>query len=285
MSRVSANGWLSAVVALHVAATQLSAARAQTSASAPPPAASDESRRALEVMVARLIHRAIPQDYDKKKDWDATKEIPVGVRIKGKPFHWHAHRRTKAVNHGVWKHYKVRILDPSKDLAVTVSNLRPLSAGRAAATLQIDAKIDVWARAKVYEYGVHLIALELEGDTRVRLVIEGELRVRFQSVGGLPAMVLEPKAISSRVLLENFHIRRVSDAKGPLVRELGDSVPKLLTEELQGPELTDKINRAGEKKRDRLVLNSGEWMASWLPFAGAPPTAPPVSSPVAAGRE
>jgi hypothetical protein len=196
------------------------------------------------------------------------------------------HRRTKAVDHGVWKHYRVRILDPQKDLAVTVSNLRPLAAGRAAATLQVDAKIDVWARAKVYEYGVHLIALELEGDTHVRLVIDGELGVRFQPVDGLPGMALDPIATSSRCVLEDFHIRRVSNAKGPLVRELGDSVRKMLQEELQGPELTAKINRAVERKRDRLALSPSEWLAdAWRPLAAAPPSPASVRPGAAAGRE
>jgi hypothetical protein len=239
----------------------------------------------LELMVARLMHRAVPLEYDKKEDWGATTEIPVGVRVDGKPFHWHFHRRTKKVDHGVWKHYKVRILDPHKDLAVTVSNLRPLAAGRAAATLQVDAKIDVWARAKVYEYGVHLIALELEGDTHVRLVIDGELGVRFQPVDGLPGMVLDPKANAASAVLEDFHIRRVSNAHGPLVRELSDSVRKMLQEELQATELTAKINRAVEKKRDRLALSPSEWVAPWRPIAEAAPVATPINSPAAAVRE
>jgi hypothetical protein len=250
-----------------------------------PPAAADESRQALELMAARLIHRAIPLEYERKKDWGATTEIPVGVRVKGKPFHWHVHRRTRPVDHGVWKHYKVRIVEPQKDLAVTVSNLRPLAAGRAAATLQIDARIDVWARAKVYEYGVHVVAVELEGDTHVRLVIDGELGVRFQSVDGLPGMVLDPKANAACVVLEDFHIRRVSDANGPLVRELSGSVRKLLEEELQKTDLTAKINRAVEKKRDRLALRPSEWAAPWRTFADAPTVAKPISLPAAAARE
>jgi hypothetical protein len=274
-----------AIVAISVAVTPLTATRAQTLSAASPANASDEPRRALELMVARLIHGAIPLEYERKKDWGATTEIPVGVRVDGKPFHWHFHRRTKEVDHGVWKHYKVRILDPQKDLAVTVSNLRPLSAGRAATTLQIDAKIDVWARAKVYEYGVHVIALEVEGDTHVRLVIDGELGVRIQSIDGLPGMVLDPKANASRAVLENFHIRRVSNANGPLVRELSDSVRKLLAEELQATDLTAKIKRAVEKKRDRLALSPSEWVAGRRPLADAAPVATPISSPATAARE
>ena len=274
-----------AIIAFAVAISYLSDARAQTRLPASPAYASEESRRALELMAARLIHRAMPLDYEKKKDWGATTEIPVGVRVNGKPFHWHVHRRTKAVDHGVWKHYKVRILDPQKDLAITVSNVRPLAAGRAAATLQVDAKIDVWARAKVYEYGVHLIALELEGDTRVRLVIDGELGVRFQPVDGLPGMVLDPQATNSRVVLEDFHVRRVSNANGPLIRELSDSVRNLLEQELQATELTAKINRAVEKKRDRLALSPSEWVTGWPPHAEASPVAPPINSPAAAARE
>src|SRR5262245_17715349 len=49
----------------------------------------DLGRPELEHMVAQLIHRAIPLEYEKKKDWGATKEVPVGVRVEGKPFHYH----------------------------------------------------------------------------------------------------------------------------------------------------------------------------------------------------
>src|SRR5262245_32619577 len=146
---LSTSNWvrrMAALAAVSWAATLGRAAQAQT---APPPPAlpgippagpQDEGRAALEQMVARLIHRAIPLEYEKKKDWGATKEIPVGVRVEGKPFHYHVNRRTKAVNHGVWKHYKVRIVDPQKDLAVTVANLQPLGGGRVGCTLQLDAK-------------------------------------------------------------------------------------------------------------------------------------------------
>jgi hypothetical protein len=281
MPTIGLNLWAAAAVLW--TAMPLSVTRAQ------PADGTAEGRHALEQIVARLIHRAIPLEYEKQKDWGSTKEIPVGVRVEGKPFHYHFHRRTKAVNHGVWKHYKVRIVDPQQDLAVTVANLRPLGGGRVGCTLQVDAKIDVWARAKTYEYGVHLLAVELEADTHVRLVIEGELGVKLHATDGLSGVRVEPAAKTSRMVLENFHIRRVSNANGPLVRELSGSARRMLEEELDGPALTAKINRAMEKNRDRLAFSASELVAgAWRPLAElaqSPAQQPVVNSPAAASTE
>ena len=92
--------------------------------------------------------------------------------------------------------------------------------------------------------------------------------------------------MSCRVVLEEFHIRRVSNAKGPLVRELSDSVRKLLADELDGPELTAKINRAVEKNRDRLALSPSDWLAgARRPMSESPALAPPLSPPAVAAPE
>ena len=39
-------------------------------------------------------------------------------------------------------------------------------------------KLHGWARIKVYESGVHIIAVEAEGDTKVRLSLDANLGVR-----------------------------------------------------------------------------------------------------------
>jgi hypothetical protein len=275
-----------ALAALACAVLPRAAARAQSAVVAAQP---DQGRAELEQMVARLIHRAIPLEYEKKKDWGATKEIAVGMRVEGKPFHYHYTPRTKAVNHGVWKHYRVRIIDPQKDLAVSVTNLRPLAGGRVGCTLQVDANIDVWARAKTYEYGVHLVSLEMEGDARVRLIVDGELGVRLQPTDRLPSVALDPLAKSARLVFDEFHVRRVSEARGPIVQELSGSVRRMLEDELDGPALTAKINKAVEKKRDRLSFSPAELLAgAWRPLAElaeAPAASAAVIPPAAASQE
>jgi len=210
-------------------------------------------------------------EYEKKKDWDRRKNITVGLRSEGKGLHVKLRRRKKAVKHGVWKHYKIRLVQPEQSLAVRIDNLRALDGGRVGFTLMVTAKLDTWARAKVYQYGVHLIALEIVGDTDIELALDCEISMHFQTVEGTPGVAIDPRVGDARISLRNFHVRRVSQAKGPLVEELSDGLRKMIEHELKGPKLVAKLNRAIDKKRDRLELNVGQlWNSPWGPLAGLP---------------
>jgi hypothetical protein len=232
---------------------------------APPDAA---ARAALAATLSGLIRQAIPTQYDKQKDWGATKEIVVGVRPEGRPFHIHWRERKKTVNHGVWKHYKLRIVEPDRSLRVHLTDLRPLPAGKMGFTLQIDAQLDAWSRAKLYQYGVHLIALEVEGDMQIQLDLAGEVGLQVAMVEGAPGMAVVPVVTDARLSFDRFNLRRVSNARGPLVRELSDGVGRVVEEEINGPRLVAKINRAIDKKRDRLVFTTADLLRSqWWPLS------------------
>ncbi len=152
----------------------------------------EAARAALAETLSQLLRDAIPLRYDKQKDWGATREITAGYRVEGKPFHLHVHRRKHAVNHGVWKHYKLQFVDPDQTLRLRLSDLQPLPGGRMAFTLTLDANLDVWSRAKVYQYGVHLIALEVEGDMKLHLEIHGEVGLQATVAGGAAAIAVQP---------------------------------------------------------------------------------------------
>lgn len=256
----------------------VSVAAAEAIAPAAPTApANDAAHTALATSLATLIRHAIPPVTDKKEDWGATKEITTGARVKGKPFHWHMHRRKKAVDHGVWKHYVVRLVEPEKHLVVRLTRLESLPDGKFAFTLHVETPIDAWARAKIYNYGVHLIALEVEADARLRLDIDGEVGVRFGAEGNAATVAVEPVVTDARLNFDHLNIRRVSNAHGPLVDELGGGVRRLLEDELDGPKLTAKLNQAIDKKRDRLAFSTADLLrSSWWPLGRTAPTEKPA---------
>ena len=74
----------------------------------------------------------------------------------------------------------------------------------------------------------------------------------------------------AQLTLNEFHIRRISDAQGPLVRQMSDGIARVVENEISGAALTAKLNRAIEKKRDRLVFAPAELLKSqWWPSAKA----------------
>jgi hypothetical protein len=241
----------------------------------PTPVADFDQRHAIAAAVSRLIEGAIPLEYDKQKDWGVTTELRL-LGAEGKGLRTRLKIRKHAVNHGLWKHYKLRLVEPRDNLHVRLSELRPRDGG-AEFQLQVDAKLDGWARAKLYQYGVHVIALEVEFDLRVSLSLGAELTIEMQTGAGGPVISLRPRVTSAHLTLDEFHLRRVSNAHGPIVRELGEEIPKLIADELNGPKLVDKLNRAIEKKRDRLSFRPGDLMPAWSwPQPGSPSTSAEV---------
>jgi hypothetical protein len=237
----------------------------------PPAPSIDPARAKLAATISQLLEDAIPLAYDKQKDWGAQTEIVVGLRTEGKGFDTKIHRRKKLVDHGVWKHYRLRMVEPEKNLSVQLTRLDALPGGRVAFTLRVDAKLDAWARAKVYQYGVHLIALEVEGDMRSILEISGEIGLRVTTVDGAPGMAVDLVATDARLQLEDFHIRRVSEARGPVIQELSGGVRRLVEEEANGPQMVEKLNRAIDKKRDKLVFSTASWLeSSWWQVSQLP---------------
>ena len=216
---------------------------------------------------AKLIENAIPLEYEKRKDWGKKKNITVGLRNEGIKLY----RKKKPVKHGVWKHYRVSHIRPEENFSVQIENLQTVDNNRIAFTMLIDAKLDTWARAKVYQYGVHLVALEMEGDSQIKLKLDCEVGVELGWKDRLPSVTIDPKVTNAKLALSEFHLRRVSNAKGPLVQELSSGLRRLVQHELKGPKLTAKLNRAIDKKRDRLTLSMSQLVdSSWWPLARLP---------------
>ena len=202
-------------------------------------------------VIAGLIEGLIPREYEKSKDWGKTKNITVGVRADGIKLH----RRKKPVKHGVWKRYRVNLVDPDEQLSLRIEDVQALGDGRFGFTIRLGAAFDIWARAKIYQYGVHLIAVEAIGDAKVDLKIDCQLGVAMHTSDGRVGFSLDPIVEQARLDIVDFQLERISNAKGPIVRELGEELPRLLKSELHGPKFVAKLNRAIDKKRDRLEIS------------------------------
>jgi hypothetical protein len=221
--------------------------------------ATDPTRLAPEILTqaaANIIAAEIPREYERTKDWGKTKAISTGLRSSGNFFDFDIHRKKKQVKHGIWKAYKLNLIDPDKNLDVKVENLRTLEGGRVALTLNMNAKVHGWARTKMYELGVHIISLEIEGDTDVRLSIDTEIGMHSVKTDSyLPSYAVDPKVTAARMNFDDFRVTRVSDVRGSAAHELGILLREAVEVELAGNKLADKINKAIDKKRDKLILS------------------------------
>src|SRR5215475_8916108 len=77
-----------------------------------PPTVGGLPSEAVAKVVAGMIADAIPREYEKYKDWGNTKRITTGLDFKGHPWDPKIDRRKSDVNEGVWKHYRVTLVEP-----------------------------------------------------------------------------------------------------------------------------------------------------------------------------
>ena len=205
---------------------------------------------ALAKALAAIVREAIPRNYEREEDWGRKKRITTGIRIDKLEFS----RRKKEVDHGIWKRYRIELVNPAEELQVRVENLRSIGAGKAALTLVLDGKFRGWGQARVYNRGLHLITLTTEGNTRLNIRADFEVKVSATPADLFAGIQLSPIATDVQVDLREFELTRFGELHGDLARELGRGLKRVLESELDGPKLVAKINRAIDKKRDRLKV-------------------------------
>lgn len=210
----------------------------------------------LAPVIGPIIAEAIPREFNGSKDWGKTTQITSGVHSYGNFFKFDMHRETREVNDGVWKKYQLDLVDPDKNLSVQIENLRALDSGKYALTFFVAARVHGWARAVVYEHGVHMISLEAEGDTSIRLWLDMEVGVEAVPSSLLvPGAQLQPTVTGAQLKFDDFKLTRISDVKGVIANDLGGLLRHGLEKELTGPKLAEKLNRSLQKHPEKLRLS------------------------------
>ena len=97
----------------------------------------------------------------------------------------------------------------------------------------------------VYEHGVHVISLDAEGDTSIRLWVDAEVGVEtVESSTFIPGLQLQPVVTDARLKFDDFKLTRISEVHGKVAKELGDLLRKEMQKKLSGPKLVDRFNHA-----------------------------------------
>jgi hypothetical protein len=207
-------------------------------------------------LVTPLIAEAVPREFEGKKDWGKTREVTTGLHSDGNFFKFDIHREKKEVNDGVWKKYRVTLVDPEKNLEIRLDNLQKQESGKYTLTLFAAAKVHAWAKVVVYKQGLRVLSLEPEGDTSIRLWVDAEVGVEsVQSSTFIPGIELQPVVSDARLKFDDFKLRRIGDVHGDVAKELGELLRKELQKQLSGPKLVDRLNHSLQKHPERLRLS------------------------------
>jgi hypothetical protein len=240
-----------------------SAASPSSSVTAPP-SADAASPGSLPGLITTIVRENLPDQYESRDHWGDTKKIWAGLDVRLDGLRIDTKRRKKEVNHGTWKLYRVRFIEPEKYLHVDVQNIHELPNGRVEFDLLADAKLDVFARLAQWELGVQLISLSVNAEARTQFRVRCDLGLKLDPGKLPPDVLLDPAVSQAEVRLADFRVRRISQLGGSLARELGEEARGLLDKELakQNQKLPSKINRQIDKNRDKLRLSIQDLLKS-----------------------
>ena len=236
----------------------------------------------LQSFIVQLAKMAIPEKYENTKHWGKQKSVPRGVRITRVDGRLKVRSRSKKLNHGSWYFYRIT-LDNPQDLELRLDDIKTLDNGEFSFSLFAEAPITTFARHAQWQWGAQLWSVHIDIDARVRVRADCTVEVQLNPTKLPPDVVLKPKVHNVDIELLSFKLRRFSQLGSDITEPLSHTVRELIEDELEDrrDELSAKINRQLEKKKDKLRLSLHDIMRSkWkslMPAADKPESDKPES--------
>lgn len=217
-----------------------------------------------------------PWLIEKREGWGDQVRIFDGFRIEGKGLKAKLTARKKPVNHGLWKHYKIWMDEPSRDLSVDFPTLEYVPDQGVRFVVEILAHMRGYVDLQQHSNGLQVFAAATDAQLDVRALVSGMVQVRWEATKLVPDLLLAPHVDDVRLELPNIDVERFGKLKGKLARETGDHFRKLLEDLLNDKDgkVTEKINREIGRRWEEGTLR----LSATAFLASDPPRAPPVSA-------
>lgn len=171
-----------------------------------------------------LIH--LPKFHEEHDNWGKQVHIFDGLKWEREGLKIEVRKKEKLANHGLWKHYRVWIQDPERDLDVQVKNLVVVGPGHVTFQVAVRTKITGFADVQQHSNGLQLLSVKGEGDAVVAVIVDAAVKVGLQASGSfVPDLVVEPTVGQVDVQLQDFKLRRLGHhIKGNLANEIGNGL-------------------------------------------------------------
>lgn len=223
-------------------------------------ASTADSYSLLDRILRNWIISQLPDEYENKKKWDRKERVAVGLKVELDGAQLETRRRYKEVNHGTWTKYKITPIDPEKEFQFALENVRNVGDGKIVFDLILIAKATVFGRVAQWERGVQLYNVCAEADVQFKLITRGECDIYLDPRRLPPDIRIEPKVNDADLQLLSFRLKRVSAAKGPIVKMLSATVREMAEDAIQEnrKKLVEKMNKQIDKQKDKLVLSAAK---------------------------
>lgn len=234
------------------------------------PAAASQS---LNKLVTALVLKHMPHNYTRDKDWGTQDERWDGLKVERDGLKIKTKRRKKKVNHGTWRKYSAKMVDPKKQFDVSVTHIRQTPEKKLAFRINFATRIRLDARQSKWAKGVQLYSISAEGHASIRLSVDMQLGMTLVPGDFPPDIKFEPKATAADLIVDDFRIDRVSKLGGEFAQQITRLARKQLDSEIEEKEveLVEKINKEIAEEKDKLQLSlsdalKSKWAEQARPF-------------------
>lgn len=243
----------------------------QVSAVEPAGHMDDAQREALSRAVRGILVDSLPTKIEGSDSWGERKEVLSGLKLNSDQGRIRLDRRTKQVNHGLWRRWTVIPVEPEKHLRFEIVDARSIGPRQVAFELVASAPLSGDARLERWRYGVKMLNFAVEADATIEMRLKGivDYRVEWSELGG--RVVILPAVHEADLSLREFDLRRLGIIDGKLAEELGDRATDFLSRQLdmQERQVGERVNRVLTERREKLALTfpwslpQGGW-EGWL---------------------
>lgn len=187
----------------------------------------------------------LPDHWVDDRQWNRTEELATLIP-RSKPL---------IMKHGTWRKYEIRPLDPERELAIRLQDVRPLPDQKFGFVIECDFAADLAARQAEWRRGVQVYSVQVDITTRLTLQLQCEVGVTFDFRDS-PTLVIAPTVNSTTWETHDFKVHRVSKLGGEFSQQVTKAARKWLDNhqsEYQA-KLTTAINRQIQKKPEKLRI-------------------------------
>lgn len=211
----------------------------------------------IDQLLTRLVLENIPHTFEETKDWGGQDERWDGIKFRREGLKIETKRRKKSVNHGTWKKYSARLLNPDEEFSIEVKNMHETDDEKLSFDVHFVAHMGIQGRQSQWVKGVQLYSISATGHARLRLVVSIEMAVTTDFVNFPPDLVFVPRATAADLVVEQFRLDRISKAGGEFAQQVSKGVRSQLDEKIaeKKQKLVEKINKQIAAKQDEFRLS------------------------------
>ena len=245
--------WL--IVSLALSTPLHAEAPVPSTADAPAPSPND----ALVALAREALLKNLPPEYVKRSNWGHQKQTVVGYEWVFRDGGWRLDERTKPLNDGLWRMYRVKLENPEHNLNVRITPL-PTENGHTAMEVFLTARLHAEAWQEQWRIGIKGLNFYIEAEATVQARMEVEIAIQPAADASFGTVEVRPHVNAVGLQLIDLRVQRIDKIGGEIAHELGRALKDVVADELhkREPEIATKINKEIDKHRDKLKFSPSQ---------------------------